>query len=105
MAIHQQNLQTQTFEMFEVKNNLALEIMKNIFSFKIFPYGLGSSPTLQSRGTKTVLYGSETMSSLGQKIWEIYHLKRETLNLPMNLSRKYKNRLQTTARTNYAKYT
>ena len=71
VAIHRQNLQTQTFEMFEVKNNLALEIMKNIFCFKTFPYGLGSSPTRQSRGTKTVLYGSETVSSLGQKIWEI----------------------------------
>ena len=58
--------------MFRVKNNLTPEIMKNIFSFKTLLYSLRNSPTRQCRSTKTVLYGSETISFKGPKIWAIF---------------------------------
>ena len=59
---------TQTIK---VKNNLPPEIMEIVFSFKTFPYSLRDSTTFQCRGTKTIHYGSETISYLGPKIWTI----------------------------------
>ena len=69
VTTHQRKLQAN--EMLKVKNNLAPEIMKNIFSFKTLLYSLRNSKILQCRSTKKVLYGSETISSLGPKIWAI----------------------------------
>ena len=51
VTIHQRNLRILAFEMFKVKNNLAPEVMKNIFSFKTLPLSLRNSTTLQCRST------------------------------------------------------
>ena len=48
--------------------HLALKIMKNILSFKTLPNSLRNSTALQCRSTKTILYGSETMSHPVPKI-------------------------------------
>ena len=69
VTIQQRNLQALAYEMFKVKKNLALEIMHNTFFFKTVPYNLRNSTTLHCRDAKIVLYGSETISSLGPKVW------------------------------------
>ena len=49
---------------------MVLEILTEIFPQKN-SNSLRNSTTLQGRSIKTVMYGSETISSLGLKIWHI----------------------------------
>ena len=69
VTIHHRNLQTLASEIFKVKNNMALEILAEIFSQKESNYSPRNSTALQRRN-KTVMYSSETISSLGPKIWD-----------------------------------
>ena len=69
--IHHRNLQTLAYEIFKVKNNMAPEILAEIFPHKESNYSLRNSTALQGRSIKTVMFGSETISSLGPKIWDI----------------------------------
>ena len=71
------NLQTLAYEIFKIKKNMAPEILTEILPRKKSNYSLRNSTTLQGRSVKTVVYGSETMFSLGPKIWDILpELKR-----------------------------
>ena len=70
-TIHHRNLQTLAYEIFKVKNNMASEILTEIFPQKKSNYSLRNSTALQARSIKTVMYGSETIYSLGIKIWDI----------------------------------
>ena len=47
------------------------EILTEIFPQKESNYSLRNSTSLQGRTTKTVMYGSETISNLEPKIWDI----------------------------------
>ena len=47
------------------------KILTEIFPLKESNYSLRNSTALQGRSIKTVMYGSETISSLGPKIWDI----------------------------------
>ena len=49
---------------------MAPEILTEIFPEKQSNYSLRNSTTLQGRSIKTVMYGSETVCSLGPKIWD-----------------------------------
>ena len=44
MTVHQKNLQVLVTEIFKVKNNLAPDIMKDVFELKEPPYNLRSEP-------------------------------------------------------------
>ena len=68
VTIHHRNLQTLAYEIFKVKNDMAPEILTEIFPQKESNYSLRSSTALQDKSIKTVMYGSETISSLGPKI-------------------------------------
>ena len=50
---------------------MAPEILTEIFPQKESNYSLKNSTALQGRSIKTVMYGSETISSLGPKILDI----------------------------------
>ena len=50
---------------------MMVEIFTEIFSIKESDYNFRSSITLKARIIKTVMYGSETISSLELKIWYI----------------------------------
>ena len=78
ITIHHRNLQTLAYEIFKVKQNTAPEILTEILSQKERSYSLRDSTTLQGRSIKTVMCGSETISSLGLKIWH---------NLPTEIKR------------------
>ena len=71
VSIHHRNLQTLAYETLKVKNNMVPAIMTEIFPHKESNYSLRNSIVLQGRSIKTVMYGSETISSLGPKIWVI----------------------------------
>ena len=44
VTVHQKNLQVLVTEIFKVKNNLAPDIMKDVFELKEPPYNLRSEP-------------------------------------------------------------
>ena len=66
MTIHQRNLQILTKESFKTKNGLNAEIMKNMFNFLESAYHLWSNNRLERHNIKSVRYGTEKISHLGQ---------------------------------------
>ena len=50
---------------------MAPEILTEVFPQKESNYGLRNGTAMQGRSIKTVMYGSETISSLRSKIWDI----------------------------------
>ena len=57
--------------MFKVKHNMAPEIMYEVFKLKAESYITRKKSEFERRNVKTVLYGSETLSSLGPQIWDL----------------------------------
>ena len=104
MSIHQRNLQNLSLEMFKVKN-LAPEIMSELFVSNKSHYNLRKNTDFKHTSARTVLYGTETVSVLGPKVWNllpvdlknsssILELKRKirswsTKNCPCRLCKKY----------------
>ena len=93
VTIHHRNLKTLAYEIFKVKNNMAPEILAEIFPQKESNYSLRNSTALQGRSIKTVMYGLETISSLGPKIWDILPTELKKLCLLHYSKRKLVNGL------------
>ena len=68
VSIHQRNLST---EIFKVHNNIAAEIMKDVFEIKDNQYDFRKDLRLQSRYVNTGLHGTETIISLRTQIWNL----------------------------------
>ena len=90
-VIHHRNLPTLAYEIFNVKNNMAPEILTEIYPRKESNYSLRYSTALQGRSIKTVMYGSETISSLGPKIWDILPTELKKIVSPTLLKKKIVN--------------
>ena len=88
VTIHYRKLQTLAYEVFKVKKNMAPEILTEIFPQKESNYSLRNSTTLQGRSIKTVMYGSETISTLGPKIWGILPTKLKRIVSPTLFEKK-----------------
>ena len=71
LSIHQKNLQILATEICKTKNDLGPKIMKDTFHFIQKPYNLRNDPELQRRENRTVYFGTENISSLASKIWEL----------------------------------
>ena len=69
-TIHERNIQTLAIELYKIINGLSPEIMKQILPLKESNRYCSRFP-FQSRNLHTVTYGTETISSLGPKIWHI----------------------------------
>ena len=68
VSIHHRNIQALATEMFKVKNNIAPEIMKELFALKISYYDLRNNNSFKSRRVNSVWHGTESVSYLGPKI-------------------------------------
>ena len=71
VTIHQRNLQKLSVEMYKVKNDLAPQPFRNLFTEKFCQYDLRNKKTWESHNIRTVIYGSETLTNMGPKIWEL----------------------------------
>ena len=72
VTVHQKNLQVLVTEIFKVKNNLAPDIMKDVFKLKEPPYNLRSeSNHFTRRNVKTTYYGLLSIKHLTPQIWEL----------------------------------
>ena len=84
VTMHHCNLQTLAYEIFKVKQNMVPEILTEIFPQEESSYSLRNSTMLQDRGIKSVMYGSEIISSLGPKIWDILTMELKRIVSPKN---------------------
>ena len=71
VSIHHRNIQSLATEMFKVKNNIAPEIMKERFAPKMSSYDLRNNNSFKRRRVKSVWHGTESVSYLGPKIWDL----------------------------------
>ena len=71
VSIHQKNLQILATEIYKTKNDLGPKIMKDTFHFIQKLYNLRNDPELQRGRNRTACFGTESISSLAQKIWEL----------------------------------
>ena len=71
VSIHQRNLQILATEIFKTKNGLNPVIMEDVFKFKNLTYNFRNAETLNRSNVNSVKYGTETITSLGAKIWKI----------------------------------
>ena len=71
VSVHQKNLQLLATEIFKSKTGVSSELMNDIFHFVERPYNLRSDYTLERKRDHTVYYGSESLSSLAPKLWDL----------------------------------
>ena len=72
VSVHMKNLQYLATEIFKVKNGLSPIIMNKVFNFQENEsYNLRSGIHLASRNTHTAHFGTDTISSLGPKLWKL----------------------------------
>ena len=57
--------------MFKVKNNIAPEIMKELFAPKVSHYDLHNNNSFKRRRVYFVWHGTKLVSYLGPKIWDL----------------------------------
>ena len=70
VSIHQENLQALATEIFKVKNNLSLEIIKQVFDFQEPYYNLRSETSqFRRENIKTTHNGIQSVKILGPRIW------------------------------------
>ena len=72
VSFNQRNLQILATKIYKVRNDLGPEIMKDIFHFVQKSYSLRNDSTLQTQNNRTVYFGTESISSLAPKIWELF---------------------------------
>ena len=60
--------------MYRVKHRIAPKIMYELFNEANVPYNLRQDVSFRSYNVKTVLYGTETLSYLGPKTWNLVFL-------------------------------
>ena len=72
VTVHQKNLQVLVTEIFKVKNNLAPDIMKDLFELKEPPYNLRSESNHFTRqNVRTTYYRLLSYKPLAPKIWQL----------------------------------
>ena len=83
VSIHHRNIQALVIEMLKVKNNIAPEIIKELFAPKVSPYELRNNNSFKRRRVNSVWHGTESVSYLGPKIWDLVPIETkesESLN-------------------------
>ena len=71
VSVHQKNLQLLATEIFKSKTGVSPELMNDIFNFVERPYNLRRDYTLERKRDHTVYHGSESLSSLAPKLWDL----------------------------------
>ena len=72
VSIRHRNLRVFSNEMFNIKSNMALEFLNEIFQNRALPYNLRINSNFSSRQVHSVYHGTESLPFLGPKIWELF---------------------------------
>ena len=88
VSIHHKNLQVLAMEI------LSPEILREIFVSKTSSYSLRRNDTFEKRKVHSVYHGTESLSFLGPKIWDLVpgELKQSETLYSFKLKKKKKNR-------------
>ena len=78
VTVHHSNIRKLAIETFKVKNNLSPEILNDVFEIVDSSYYLRKDTVFKKRNVRTVRYGTETISFLAPKIWEIVSTECKT---------------------------
>ena len=70
VTVHR-NLQFLATEIYKALHNLSSVLMSELFQLKDIRYNLRQGKTLVTNNIKTAKYGSETISNLAPKIWQL----------------------------------
>ena len=71
VSIHHRNLQVLATEMFKIHRDLSPEILRETFMPKASSYNLRRNDTFKKRKVHSVYHGTESLSFLGPKIWDL----------------------------------
>ena len=71
VTVHYRNLQVIATELYKVHHGLAPELINDIFKKSNVTYNFRKNSAFETRNIKSVYYGSETISFIGPKIWEL----------------------------------
>ena len=75
VSIHHRNVQVLATEMFKISNNMSPEIVTEIFEKRENPYGFRNNNAFRRRQVNSVYHGTESLSFLGPKIWDMLPLE------------------------------
>ena len=79
VSIHHRNFQVLATEMFKIHRGLSPDILREIFVSKISLYNLRRNNTFERRQVHSVYHGTESLSFLGPKIWDLVPLELKQL--------------------------
>ena len=79
VTIHTRNLQTLATEMFKVYKNLSPAIIADLFHLRQNNYNLTHDSYFAIPNVKSVYYGTESLSNLGPRIWNLVPHKLKQL--------------------------
>ena len=71
VTIHHRNVEVLATELYKVHHGLAPELVNDIFKKRNMTYYFRRNSTFETRNIKSVYCGSETITFLGLKIWEL----------------------------------
>ena len=71
VSIQERNLQVLATEMYKISNGPPMALMKDLFPVNRNPYILRQNSQFSRPRINTVYHGTESISNLGSKIWEI----------------------------------
>ena len=77
-SLHHRNMQILATKLYKIVNGLSPNIMKDVISSNNnLSYSTRNRRTFHSRPIRSIIYGSETLSHLAPKIWELVpnHMK------------------------------
>ena len=80
VSIHHKNIRSLAIQMFQIKNGQSLEIASDILTQTTQNYNFRQNRDFRIRSVKSVHHGSESISYLGPKIWEIVPAKTKETN-------------------------
>ena len=79
VPIHHWNLQALATQMFKIHKGMCPDVPREIFVSKISLYNLRRKKTYERRQVHSVYHGTETLSFLGPKIWDLVPLELKQL--------------------------
>ena len=79
VSTHRRNLQALATEMFKIHRVLSPDILREILVPKISLYNFRRNNTFERRQVHSVYHGTESLSFLGPKIWDLVSLELKQL--------------------------
>ena len=91
VSIHHRNLQVLATEIFKIHRGLSLEILRETFVPKTSSYNLRRNDTFEKRKVHSVYHGTESLSFLGSKLWDLVPVELKQLETLYSFKLKMKN--------------